>query len=68
MTQTATIQIDRAENFVALQAFAAQYVRTFRQAWCITTGERPMFEMYQIDDEIEKPWRGRVLSSRAAAT
>jgi ribonuclease G len=58
--ETATIQIDSRENFVALQAFAAQYVPNVSAKLVHYTGERPMFEMYQIDDEIEKALARRV--------
>jgi ribonuclease G len=58
--ETATIQIDSRENFVALQAFAAQYVPYVSAKLVHYNGERPMFEMYQIDEEIEKALARRV--------
>ncbi len=58
--QTATLQIDSRETFVALQAFAAQYVPNVAAKLVHYNGERPMFELYQIDDEIEKALARRV--------
>ncbi|HYL91144.1 MAG TPA: ribonuclease E/G, partial [Burkholderiales bacterium] len=45
---------------VALQAFAAQYVPNVLPKLVHYNGERPMFELYQIDDEIEKALARRV--------
>jgi ribonuclease G len=58
--ETATVQIDSRENFVALQAFAAQYVPRVSSRLVHYDGERPMFELYQIDEEIEKALARRV--------
>jgi ribonuclease G len=58
--ETATVQIDSRENFVALQAFATQYVPNVSARLTHYSGERPMFELYQIDDEIEKALARRV--------
>ncbi|HEX4585263.1 MAG TPA: ribonuclease G [Burkholderiaceae bacterium] len=58
--ETATVQIDSRENFVALQAFAAQYVPNVSSRLIHYEGERPLFELYQIDEEIEKALARRV--------
>ena len=58
--ETATVQIDSRENFVALQAFAAQYVSNVSARLVHYDGERPLFELYQIDEEIEKALARRV--------
>jgi ribonuclease G len=57
---TATVQIDSRENFVALQAFAAQYVPNVSARLVHYDGERPLFELYQIDEEIERALARRV--------
>jgi ribonuclease G len=57
---TATVQIDSRENFVALQAFAAQYVPNVLARLAHYDGERPLFELNQIDEEIEKALARRV--------
>jgi len=56
----ATVQIDSRENFVALQAFAAQYVPKVSERLVHYNGERPLFDLYQIDDEIERALARRV--------
>lgn len=57
---TQTVQIDSRENFVALQSFAAQYVPRVLGKLVHYTGERPLFDLYQIDDEIERALARRV--------
>jgi ribonuclease G len=58
--ETQTIQIDSRENFAALQTFAAQYVPRVLDKLVHYTGERPLFDLYQIDDEIERALARRV--------
>ena len=58
--QTSSIQVDSRENFVALQAFATQYVPKAAGKLAHYAGERPLFDLYQIDDEIEKALGRRV--------
>jgi len=58
--QTASIQIDSRENFARLQAFALQYVPRVAGRLAHYTGERPLFDLYQIDDEIERALARRV--------
>jgi ribonuclease G len=57
---TATVHVDSRENFVALQAFAAQYVPNVASKLAHYGGERPLFELYQIDEEIERALARRV--------
>jgi ribonuclease G len=58
--QTTTVQIDSRENFVSLQAFALQYVPGVVSKLAHYAGERPLFDLYQIDDEIERALARRV--------
>ena len=58
--ETASVQIDSRENFAALQAFAAQYVPNVLPKLAHYDGERPLFELYRIDEEIEKALARRV--------
>jgi ribonuclease G len=58
--QTLSVQIDSRENFVSLQAFAMQYVKRVTGKLAHYAGERPLFDRYQIDDEIEKALGRRV--------
>lgn len=58
--ETTAIQIDSRENFVGLQAFAQQYVPRVAPKLAHYTGERPLFDLYQIDDEIERALARRV--------
>ncbi|GAB4474882.1 MAG: ribonuclease G [Burkholderiaceae bacterium] len=57
---TQTVQIDSRENFAALQTFAAQYVPRVLGKLSHYTGERPLFDLYQIDAEIERALARRV--------
>ncbi|MEW5882382.1 MAG: ribonuclease G [Pseudomonadota bacterium] len=57
---TQTIQIDSRENFAALRDFAAQYVPRVLGKLAHYTGERPLFDLYQIDAEIERALARRV--------
>lgn len=58
--QTRTVQIDSRENFVALQAFCSQYVPGAQARLVHYSGERPLFELHQIDAEIDKALARRV--------
>ncbi len=58
--ETASIQIDSRENFVSLQAFAMQYVPKVVTRLAHYAGERPLFDLYQIDAEIEHALARRV--------
>ncbi len=58
--QTASVKIDSRENFLALQSFAEQYVPGVESKLAHYTGERPLFELHQIDEEIERALARRV--------
>jgi ribonuclease G len=58
--QTGSVQVDSRENFLALQVFAAQFVPGVEARLTHYTGERPLFDLYQIDDEIERALARRV--------
>lgn len=57
--ETSSIRIDSRENLVALQAFAAQYVSRAAARLAHYSGERPLFDLYLINEEI-----GRALGQR----
>jgi ribonuclease G len=57
---TETVQIDSRENFVALQSFATQFVPGVEARLAHYTGERPLFDLHSIDDEIERALARRV--------
>jgi ribonuclease G len=58
--ETQSIQIDSRETFVALQAFAQQYVPAVAPKLVHYAGERPLFDLYLIDEEIERALGRRV--------
>ena len=57
---TATVQIDSRENFLALHLFCSQFVPEAASRLVHYNGERPLFEQYQIDAEIDKALARRV--------
>ncbi len=57
---TRSIQIDSRENFERLQAFAADYMPGVARLLQLYRGERPLFEQYNVDEEIEKALGRRV--------
>jgi ribonuclease G len=58
--QTSTVQVDSRENFVALQSFAAQFVPGVETKLVHYTGERPLFDLHMIGEEIERALSRRV--------
>jgi ribonuclease G len=58
--QTASVQVDSRENFVALLEFATEYVPGARARLTHYSGERPLFDLHQIDTEIERALARRV--------
>jgi ribonuclease G len=58
--ETTAIQIDSRENFQKLQLFARNYVPRVEGKLVHYTGERPLFDLYSIDAEIEKALGRRV--------
>jgi ribonuclease G len=57
---TARVLVDSRENFQKLEAFAAGYMPQLRGKLEHYTGERPLFELYNVEDEIEKALSRRV--------
>jgi ribonuclease G len=57
---TGRILIDSRENFVKLQAFARGYMQNVLARLDHYTGERPLFDLYNVEDEIEKALARRV--------
>ncbi len=58
--ETARIQVDSRENFQKLSAFAEEYMPQVASLITHYTGERPLFELYGVEDEIEKALARRV--------
>jgi len=58
--RTAHVLIDSRENFLKLATFAAAYTPEVRQRLQHYTGERPLFDLYNVEDEIEKALSRRV--------
>ena len=57
---TDRILIDSRENFLRLQAFARDYMQNVLVRLDHYTGERPLFDLYGVEDEIEKALARRV--------
>jgi ribonuclease G len=57
---TGRIIVDSRENFVKLQEFARDYVPRVLSRVEHYTGERPLFDLYGVEDEIEKALARRV--------
>jgi ribonuclease G len=58
--QTARVIVDSRENFQKLAAFAETYMPQLRERLSHYTGERPLFDLYNVEDEIEKALSRRV--------
>jgi ribonuclease G len=58
--ETTTIHVDSRENFVKLEQFATQFVPRVAGKLAHYTGERPLFDLYSIDAEIERALGRRV--------
>ncbi|MES2770774.1 MAG: ribonuclease G [Pseudomonadota bacterium] len=58
--ETTRIHIDSRENFSQLSAFAAEYMPSVLPLLTHYTGERPLFDLYRVEDEIEKALARRV--------
>jgi ribonuclease G len=59
-TLTARVLVDSRENFQKLAAFAASYMPNVRAKLEHYTGERPLFDLYNVETEIEKALSRRV--------
>jgi len=57
---TGRIIIDSRENFQKLQEFAAEYMPKVLEKLEHYTGERPLFDLYNVEDEIERALARRV--------
>ena len=57
---TDRILVDSRENFLKLQAFARDYMQNVLARLDHYTGERPLFDLYNVEDEIEKALARRV--------
>jgi ribonuclease G len=58
--ETARIVIDSRENFTKLIAFAEEYMPQVKPLLEHYTGERPLFDLHGIEDEIQKALARRV--------
>jgi ribonuclease G len=58
--ETATIQVDSRENFAKLTEFATIYTPSVLPRLMHYTGERPLFDLYGVEDEIERALGRRV--------
>ena len=59
-TDVEKIRIDSAENFERLRSFAGQFVPEAVERLELYTGERPIFDLFGVEDEIEKALGRRV--------
>ena len=59
-TGTARVIVDSRENFQKLAAFADSYMPQVRGRLEHYTGERPLFDLYNVETEIEKALSRRV--------
>jgi ribonuclease G len=57
---TAGIQVDSRENFLNLQEFGAIYTPSVLPKLVHYTGERPLFDLYGVEDEIQRALGRRV--------
>ncbi len=57
---TSSIQVDSRENFLRLQEFATTYMPSLLPKLMHYIGERPLFDLYGIEDEIERALGRRV--------
>ncbi|MDY0011755.1 MAG: ribonuclease G [Rhodocyclaceae bacterium] len=58
--ETSRIIIDSRENFQKLTAFAEEYMPKVRDLLSHYTGERPLFDLYNVEEEIQKALARRV--------
>ncbi|HQU89934.1 MAG: ribonuclease G [Rhodocyclaceae bacterium] len=57
---TSRIIVDSRENFIKLTAFAKEYMPRVLPLITHYTGERPLFDLHNVEDEIEKALARRV--------
>jgi ribonuclease G len=58
--ETQTIRIDSREQFAMLQAFGQEFMPQAAAKLQLYKGERPIFDLYNVDDEIAKALGRRV--------
>ncbi|MDO9218872.1 MAG: ribonuclease G [Lacisediminimonas sp.] len=58
--ETTTIQVDSRENFQKLHEFATIYTPSVLPKLMHYTGERPLFDLYSVEEEIERALGRRV--------
>jgi ribonuclease G len=58
--ETSTIQIDSRENFLKLQQFGTTYTPSVLSKLVHYTGERPLFDLYGVEEEIQRALGRRV--------
>ena len=58
--ETGRIQVDSRENFLKLQAFAAEYTPAVSERLAHYTGDRPLFDLHGVEDEIQNALARRV--------
>lgn len=58
--QTAIIQVDSRENFLKLKAFAELYTPSVLSKLVHYPGERPLFDLYGVEEEIQRALGRRV--------
>ncbi len=58
--ETTTIQVDSRENFQKLHEFAGIYTPSVLPKLMHYTGERPLFDLYSVEEEIERALGRRV--------
>ena len=58
--QTAIIQVDSRENFLKLKAFAEVYTPSVLSKLVHYPGERPLFDLYGVEEEIQRALGRRV--------
>ena len=58
--QTSSIQIDSRESYQKLATFAEAYTPSVGSRVMHYTGERPLFELYAVEDEIQRALARRV--------
>jgi ribonuclease G len=57
---TSTIQVDSRENFQKLQQFGGTYTPSVLAKMVHYTGERPLFDLYGVEEEIQRALGRRV--------
>jgi len=57
---TSHIQVDSRENYQRLIEFASNYMPNIADRIILYTGQRPLFDLYGVDDEIDKSLSKRV--------